>query len=557
MLKKLLYLEDLYNFYLSNNRSVHYSLNEDKAPLYVQTHGKLTYRKKEGVKDTLLSPVTLRACHTEINRNGSFISKEVMEAALPSFANKPILAYIHTVDDKDQFAGHELHEEDGQIVYDEYPVGIIPESNGAKLVWDEDKKKYYVEINGYIYNEYSKAREILEREGECSVSVELSVVDMGFDSAQKVLQINEFLFSGVTILGVNECGEEVRPGMEGSNIRLSDFSEHQAVDFSEQLIEMQKQIDNICQRFDDIEQSSARESLEKGGTEMQFEDNAQIEVIEEHSESTEQAELIEEPIEGETSEAPEDSCEDEATEGSASEASEATDNEAKPIVQESEQSNEASARKYSVSVDGNIVKEFDLSVDDIRYALDSLVNATYSEQDNDYYFIDVYPDEAYVIMRSWYCGRAYKQSYKCEDEVFSLVGDRVEVYASWLTAEEKANLADMRANYSVLEQFKADTEAHEAHVQREAVMTSEKYAVVAGKNAEGAFENASYATLYQNMDKYSCEELDQRLMAIVGEYAINGGKFSAVEELKVKSSVKLFADASKKNRTSKYGTLKF
>lgn len=160
-------------------------------------------------------------------------------------------------------------------------------------------------------------------------------------------------------------------------------------------------------------------------------------------------------------------------------------------------------------------------------------------------------------MRGFWSGRAYKQSYKCEDDVFSLVGDRVQVYASWITAEERDELAEMRANYSVLEQFKVDTEAREAHAQREAVMASEKYSMVSGKTAEGAYENASYAALYQDMDKYSCEELDQKLMAIVGEYAINGGKFTAVEKPEKKQSVKLFADASKKNHTSKYGTLKF
>jgi hypothetical protein len=550
MSKKLLYLEDLYNFYLHNNQSVHYSLKEDKQPLYVQTHGKLVYKKKEETKDTLLSPVRLLACHTGINRNGSSISEEVMEKALPSFANKPILAYIHNVDDKDQFAGHEMHMEGEDIVYDEIPVGIIPESNGAKLVWDEDKQRSYVEIGGYIFNEYSKAKDILEREGECSVSVELNVVDMSFDANERALRINEFLFSGVTILGVDEYGDEVKPGMEGSNIHLSDFSEHQTIDFSEKIIEMQKEIEDLRKHFDDIEQSSAHESLEKGGTEMQVEENVQMEVTEEQPEVTEQAEVTENQNEEGTSE--------ETPEENVAEEPETTEDQPEVTVEESIEQNEAPAtREYSLSVDGNVVSKFDVSINDIAYSLSNLVNSMYSEQDNDYYFVDAYPDEKYVVMQGWYSNRAYKQSYTCEDEIFSLVGDRVEVYASWLTAEEKEELADMRANYSALEQFKADTEAHEAHVQREAVMAAEKYAVVSAKNAEGAFENASYADLYANMDQYSCEELDQKLMAIVGEYAINGGKFSVAEEPKKQPKVKLFADASKKNRTSKYGTLKF
>lgn len=550
MSKKLLYLEDLYNFYLHNDRTIHYSLEKDKQPIYVQTHGKLVYKKNEKA-DTLLSPVHLMACHTDINRNGSSISEDVMNKALSSFANKPILAYIHKVDDKDQFAGHEMHEENGEFVYDEIPVGIIPESNGAELVWDEDKKRSYVSINGYIFNEYSKAREILEREGECSVSVELSVQDLSFDSASKALVINEFLFSGVTILGVDEYGQEIKPGMEGSTISLSDFSEHKTMNYSEQIIEMQNKIDKILAHFD-IEQSSARESLEKGGTDMQFEDDEKLTVVEEETPIVEEAEITEEPTEEESSETPEETSEEETTEES-----EATEDQPEVTIEESAQSNEPSTKKYSLSVDGNVVKEFDISINDIGYSLSNLVNTMYSEQDNDYYFVDAYPDEKYVVMQGWYSNRAYKQSYECENEVFSLVGDRVEVYASWVTAEEKAELAEMRANYSALKQFKADTEAHDAHVQREAVMCNEKYAVISNKNADGAYENKSYADLYANMDQYSCEELDEKLMAIVGAYAINGGKFSAVEKQHKSPVVKLFGDVSKKNKPSKYGTLKF
>ena len=105
-----------------------------------------------------------------------------MEAALPSFSNRPILGYIHKVvtdenpDGQWEFYSHNMHEnENGELVYDEYPIGIIPESCNAQLVYDEEKEKTYCEVDGYIFEEYSKAAEILEREGECFVSVELSI----------------------------------------------------------------------------------------------------------------------------------------------------------------------------------------------------------------------------------------------------------------------------------------------------------------------------------------------------------------------------------------------
>ena len=38
-----------------------------------------------------------------------------------------------------------MHEdENGDVVYDEYPIGIIPESCNAQLVYDKEKKKTIV-----------------------------------------------------------------------------------------------------------------------------------------------------------------------------------------------------------------------------------------------------------------------------------------------------------------------------------------------------------------------------------------------------------------------------
>ncbi len=91
------------------------------------------------------------------------------------------------------FLQSNMHEdENGELVYDEYPIGIIPESCNAQLVYDEEKEKTYCEVDGYIFEEYSKAAEILEREGECFVSVELSIRELSYDAKSKYLNIKDF-----------------------------------------------------------------------------------------------------------------------------------------------------------------------------------------------------------------------------------------------------------------------------------------------------------------------------------------------------------------------------
>lgn len=63
-----------------------------------------------------------------------------MNEAIASFSNRPILGFIYSDDDGNpQFESHNMHtDDDGAIVYDEIPVGIIPESCDAHLEFDEE-----------------------------------------------------------------------------------------------------------------------------------------------------------------------------------------------------------------------------------------------------------------------------------------------------------------------------------------------------------------------------------------------------------------------------------
>ena len=50
-----------------------------------------------------------------------------------------------------------MHEnENGEIVYDEIPVGHTLDSGEITLEYDEEEEKYYVNVDGYIYEEYTK-----------------------------------------------------------------------------------------------------------------------------------------------------------------------------------------------------------------------------------------------------------------------------------------------------------------------------------------------------------------------------------------------------------------
>lgn len=62
--------------------------------------------------------------------------------------------------------------------------------------------------------------------------MELSIRELSYDADEKVLNLDDFYFSGVTILGVDEDGNTVNPGMEGANITLAEFSNEGQSDLS-------------------------------------------------------------------------------------------------------------------------------------------------------------------------------------------------------------------------------------------------------------------------------------------------------------------------------------
>lgn len=573
MKKRLLYLEDLYDFYSNTyKRSTRFDAQKSGSPIVVQVHGKVNFTEND--KDTEgLCPVHLQACHTNLNINGSNISDDVMTSALPSFSNRPILGYIHIVDGQPEFYSHNMHEDDdGNIVYDEVPIGIIPESCNAQLVYDEDKKKTYCEVDGYIFEEYSKASEILKREEECSVSVELSIRSLSYNAKEKYLDIEDFFFSGVTILGKTPDGEVVKPGMEKSNIKLADFSEKNNGLFSkyeDKMIEMQERLNKLESAC-----FNKYHSKEGGNEETMFE-----KLLEKYGKTVKDIDFDYESLSDEEleqkfaklfdkEEKPEGFEEEPSDDGEGGDGSKAegnTDNGENSGEDENPEENpdngsySVNPEKYSITMSDGSVKDFALSLDEITSALYTLVNNMYADDDT-WYSVTVYEDNT-LIMSDWWNGKYFKQSYTRDGDNFSLVGDRIAVHSVWITDEEETALNEMRSNYAALKEFKENIEKNELHAQKEEILYSEKYAALAEKNEEGNFVNADFAELVKDMDNYSLTDLETKIKVMHSDFVTEHPTqvtFSAQTGPKKKmTSVKLFANPNndKKTKPSRYGNL--
>ena len=474
--KKILTLEDLYNYYSSTSkRSRHFSAKDEDANIVVQVPGNILFEKSEDAIEGL-TPVILHACHTGVNVNMSKINDSVMEAALPSFSNRPILGYIHEVDDQWEFYDHRMHVEDDEVVYDERCIGIIPESCDAKLEYDEEQDKTYVVVSGYLFDEYSHATGILEREGECSCSVELNVRELSYDAKEKVLVIENFFFSGVTILGKTPDGEEVLPGMQGANIKLADFTK-QSVFSQGNMIAMlneinakldQLSIQSFQRKEEDGQMTKFEELLAKYGKSVE-EISFEYEGLDD--EALEKA--FADAFDGEGEETPDDGNEPELQKED-EENTESFEEESVEEVEETIEEESTDSVEFSVKT-GDSVKTFSVSLVEKINALYTLINETYGETDNEWYDVDANEDQREVYMHGMFTGKHYKQKYSQKKDNFALQGDRVELFVKYLTEDEIKQLDSLKANF---EEVSDKLNKYEAEPEKIEILNSDVYSSI-------------------------------------------------------------------------------
>lgn len=557
--KRLLYIEDLYDFYSNKyKRSTKFSAEKTGEPLVVQVHGRVNFDESDKNKDGLL-PVHLQSCHTDLNVNGSNIESSVMEAALPSFSNRPILGYIHKVTTDEnpegqwEFYSHNMHEdENGDVVYDEYPIGIIPESCNAQLVYDEEKKKTYCEVDGYIFEEYSKAAEILQREEECSVSVELSIRELSYDAKQKFLNIEDFWFSGVTILGKTPQGNEVKPGMTGSNIKLADFSSKNNSlfeDYESKMVELQARIENLETACFNKEQNSSVRTLSKEGGNKESMTKFE-ELLAKYNKTVEDvtfdySELSDEELEAKFAEV---FGEDNNTDG---------DNSGDNTANEPSNDNEGDGENTTEpegTTDGdnegegqnfeNMTKTFEISHDDIRYALYNLLSS-YEDADNEWYYITgVY--DSYFVYESWDGGKIYGQKYTKDNDNVSFDGERYNLHKEYLTDSEYTEIQDMRSNYSSVVEELNTYKSAEVFADKMTVFDDEAYSEYLDTDEFKALMSED------SVNKYSKEELSEKADATLGKLVKKNKTFSFVGETPQKKHVSRVAFNAEKETEDTY-----
>ena len=550
-IKKILTVDDLVKF-CQEQKFARFSSKDTGYQLAVKVP---TTFEVEGSDDNHrdMTKLKIKIFHTGINRNNSKVSKEAAENAMKTIPDRPVLAAIHQLSNGDyDFAGHEIeivhNDKTGkdEVRYIESQVGSFS-SEPAFWEHDDELDKDFVCAYAYISNEYTRTSEIINRKGYTKNSCELFIDEMAYDGKEHCLDLIDFYVSGSTLLGTSMDGneKEIEEGMQGSRADIADFSaENNSVKFSkdEKLIELLDKLNTTLSNFNN---NTIRKEEE-----IEVENKENFEEVTETVEVTETEETTEEEVtvtENESEETVDETSED-GTVDTEEETTEIKEDNACGGGSGSTKKKKKNSIECSYTVNDE-TKTYAVSLDEKISAIHCLVNDTYAEADNTYYGVSVY--DSYVIMQDWCSGRYFKQSYMDENDTYTLTGDRVEVYAEFVTKDELNELNDMRSNYSTVVNELNQYKYNEEFADKMTVFEDEAYT--------DYLETDEFKTLMskETVDKYSKEELAEKADATLGKFVKSTKTFSYTENKTKKpiASVKVFSDVNKTRKPSRYGDL--
>lgn len=216
---------------------------------------------------------TLKVMYTGKNRNKSSIDREVIEDALPSLYNIPIVAHYDM--DLNRIGGHDIElrrDADGKpFLYTlTVPCGLVPEHAVFSFENAEDENGVmheYLVVDGVLLWKREPVYRHIEEDldGKVDHSMEIGITDGVFDKETGLYRIKKFEFQALCLL------ERDEPCFEGSMLELYSLG-----DFKSRLAEMMQDLKESFSMVPSDKEADQNHSKEGGET---LEENQVIEQV--------------------------------------------------------------------------------------------------------------------------------------------------------------------------------------------------------------------------------------------------------------------------------------
>jgi hypothetical protein len=222
--------------------------------------------------DSRFTEVLIKILHLGRNYNGSVFKKSVVEDAIPTLANTPILGFIEpNKQGVDDFSDHriELVKENGEqkFRYMGHAYGVISETQAKNAYFQEDLcsdgiVREYLYVKGLLFNKFDYVIDMFKsNDGSYNQSMELSSDYSGsFDSNEGGFVFDKFAFDGACIITCD-------PAMIDSEI-TTNFSKENTKSIAE---EIENKLNEFAKYFSKKEDDkmAKKEKLEQVNIEVE------------------------------------------------------------------------------------------------------------------------------------------------------------------------------------------------------------------------------------------------------------------------------------------------
>ena len=199
--------------------------------------------------------VCIDVMHTGANLNKTSFTKDVINKAVPTIANMPILGYVvNELDDEDKdFKGHEhelrITDTDVKYLYAGQAYGVIPESCNPRWVIKDDgtgTEREYLRVDGLIWTKFGDPVDIFTRDVTKNHSVELTDMVCEAKRDDGITPVSSFKFDGCCILSTTD--PKIQPAMTGSCVTANFSVDDITSQIRERLYEYQSLQQNYSAR---------------------------------------------------------------------------------------------------------------------------------------------------------------------------------------------------------------------------------------------------------------------------------------------------------------------
>ncbi|TVX86068.1 hypothetical protein [Paenibacillus agilis] len=468
--------------------------------------------------DTRFQKVKIWLMHIGQNYNNSIFMKESVEEAMSTLKNTPILGYIEEsrLGDKD-FRGHEVElvVEGGELKtkYIGQAFGVIPENCNPRFEikkGDFDNELEYLVVDGLMWTKFDDGVNILNTHGGVPQSMELHDDYDGYFNDEGVFVFTRFSFYGACLLG-----QDVLPAMQKASVEVS-FSANVNVyqeEIARKLEEFQMAFSNKNQDKEVEQKMTLEELLAKYATTVDALSEIGVEV---NTYSIEDLDVkLAEVFASKEDDEDDSDKDDEKGSDSDEDEDDEKEKDEKDFSQEKDSETESIPDKFTLN--------FELSHDDIRSQLytgldQHIATAIGGEEEWSWnYIVSVY--DTHFITEDDYGRKFHKVEYSREGDSIAL-GNVSEVYAMFLTSDEKGALELMRSSFEQYEKENTELKEFQANVlkgQHEAL--AEEVIAQFDKLTED-----DVTEIRENIHNSTLEQIESKCFEMVGRKTT---KFSA------------------------------